>query len=166
MGKQLLIFFGKSGAGKDFVARLFEREFGYCWYDADIDLTPEMIHAIKHQLEFTVEMRTQYFEIIKLRIKGLLRTKEKIAITQGLFKNKNRHDLMEALPSAKWIWVDADTSIIEARVRQRNSLVTPEYAQKVNQYFEKPDFFCDKILNNQGEAEILTQALIIQYPGF
>ena len=162
MDKRILIFFGKTGAGKNFVAKLFAREFDYDWYDADIDLTPEMIYAIKHHLEFTVEMRGQYFEVVERRVKDLLRVAEKIVITQGLFKNINRHDLMKIFPLAKWIWVDAATSIIEARVCKRNNLVTPEYARQINEYFETPDFICYKILNNQSEAEILAQALWIE----
>ncbi len=162
MDKRVLIFFGKTGAGKNYVARVFEREFGYYWYDADIDLTQEMVHAIKHKLGFTAEMRARYFDIVKLRMKALLPTKKKIVVTQGLFKNLNRHELMEEFPTAQWIWVDAEQNIIEERIFKRNNIVTPEYARKINAYFEEPDFHCYKILNNKGKAEVLKQAQFIE----
>jgi gluconate kinase len=162
MDKQLLILFGKTGVGKNFVARLFERELGYYWYDADIDLTQEMLYAINHKLAFTAETRARYFEIVTKKIKSLLPTAEKIVVTQGLFKNINRHDLMQKFPWAQWIWVEAEQNVIEERVARRNSMVTPAYARKINAYFEKPDFRCHKILNNKDEFEVLKQALLIE----
>ncbi len=157
MEKRILIFFGKTGAGKDYVANLFAKEFGFYIYDADTDLTPEMIYAIKHQLEFTEEMRARYFEVVALRMNELLEINKKIVMTQGLFKNKNRHELMNIFPFAEWIWVEADENIIVERVLQRKSLVTLEYARKINKFFEEPDFSCYKLLNNLGEPELMAQ---------
>jgi hypothetical protein len=121
-----------------------------------------MIHAIQHKLKFTVEMRARYFNIVALRMKAFLPTGGKIAVTQGLFRNCNRHGLIQEFPLAKWIWVDAEQSVIEERISKRNSMVTPEYARKINAYFEEPDFHCYKILNNLDEKEVLNQALLIE----
>jgi gluconate kinase len=162
MDKRIFILFGKTGAGKNYVARVFEKEFGYHWYDADMDLTLEMVHAIQHKLEFTFEMRAQYFAIVKQRMKALLPTAKKLIVTQGLFKNMNRHDLMKEFPMAKWVWVDAAQNVIEERILKRNNIITPEYARKINTYFEEPDFHCYKIINNHGKTEILKQAELIK----
>ncbi len=35
MNKILLIFFGKAGAGKNYTAKIFEKELDYYFYDAD-----------------------------------------------------------------------------------------------------------------------------------
>jgi gluconokinase len=160
MERELLIFFGKAGAGKNFVAGIFEREFGYCFYDADQDLTQEMIGAIYNNQRFTDKMRDEYFEVVKIRVKELLKTKDKVVLTQGLFKNKHRFDLLKEFPFAKFVWIDADQSILESRIVARNDFITKEYAQKINSYFEEPEFVCSKIMNNDGEAEILRQALM------
>ncbi len=162
MDNRILMLFGKTGAGKNYLARFFEKEFGYYWYDADIDLTPEMVQAVKSKRAFTTEMRARYFDIVKLKIKALLPTEKKIVITQGLFKNINRHDLRKEVPMMRWVWVDAEPRVIEKRILKRNNMVTPEYARKINADFEEPDFQCDKIFNNQGETETLTQVRRIE----
>ncbi len=159
---RILMLFGKTGAGKNYLARFFEKEFGYYWYDADMDLTPEMVQAVKTKQAFTTEMRARYFDVVKLKIRALLPTEKKIVITQGLFKNINRHDLRKEFPTMHWVWVDAEQRVIEKRILKRNNMVTPEYARKINAYFEEPDFHCYKIFNNNGETGTLTQARQIE----
>ena len=156
--KRILIFFGKTGAGKSYTAKIFGQEFGYYLYDADLDLTVEMREAIETGQVFTAEMRTAYFEVIKEKTKALLKSNLKIALAQGFFKNRNRQEFMEEFPFAKFIWVDADDGILERRILRRNSSVTLEYARRINQLFETPDFNCEKIINNGGTEELLNEA--------
>ncbi|MGE5606460.1 MAG: AAA family ATPase, partial [Bacteroidota bacterium] len=150
MQKSLVIFFGKTGAGKSYAAKMFAEEFGYYFYDADLDLTDEMREAIVSGQVFTDGMRSRYFEIIQGKTKELLKLNLKVALAQGFFKNKNRSKFSEAFPFAKFIWVDADDLVLEQRILERNSSVTLEYARKINQLFEPPDFSCEKLFNNQG----------------
>lgn len=158
MEKRILIFFGKTGAGKSYIAKIFEKEFGYYFYDADLDLTVEMREAIVTGQVFTAAMRTTYFEVIKEKTKALLKSNLKIALAQGFFKNRNRQEFMEEFPFAKFIWVDADVGILERRILRRNSSVTLEYARRINQLFETPDFNCEKIINNGGTEELVNEA--------
>jgi shikimate kinase len=46
----LIILFGLSGSGKNYVGRILRDDFGFLFYDADTDLTPEMQDAIKRQM--------------------------------------------------------------------------------------------------------------------
>lgn len=162
MEKCLLVFFGKTGAGKSYTAELFAKEFGYCFYDADLDLTVEMRESIADSQVFTDEMRTMYFEKVKVKTKGLLKSNSKIALAQGFFKNKNRWEFIEAFPFAKFIWVDADDGILEQRILKRNSSVTLEYSRKINQLFETPNFNCEKIINNSGSEELVNEVRKIE----
>lgn len=136
MEKSLVIFFGKTGAGKSYAAKMFAEAFGYYFYDADLDLTVEMREAIAKGLVFSDEMRFKYFEVVKEKTKELLKLNLKVALAQGFFKNKNRSKFIEAFPFAKFIWVDADDVLLEQRILERNSSVTLEYARKINQIFE------------------------------
>lgn len=157
MEKHLLILFGKAGAGKNYVAKILERDFGYYFYDGDIDLSYEMITAIEKRLEFSDEMRTKYFNVIEKRIRELLVKKNRIVVAQGLFRNKNRNELNSQFPFAKFICIAADKSILETRVQRRNNIVTLEYARKINEFFEEPDFECYRIINNNGEQDVVNQ---------
>ncbi len=154
-GKMLVIFFGKTGAGKDYTAEILAKEFGFYHYDADSDLTAEMREAITNGLVFGDAMRSKYLEIVIEKTHKLLNVNLKVALTQGLFKNKHRWELMKAFPLAIFIWVDADDNTIEQRILERSSMVTLEYAHRINPLFETPDFRCEKIINNGGLEKLL-----------
>lgn len=154
MQKRLVIFFGKTGAGKNCTAELFARKFGFYFYDADQDLTEEMKEAIAAGRIFTDAMRDRYFEVIIEKTRELLGSHSRIALAQGLFKNKQRRSLMRAFPFAEFIWVDAVDNLIEERIVARNSRVTLEYARRINPLFEVPDFKCEKIINNGGFIDL------------
>ena len=157
MEKSLLIFFGKTGAGKSYAAKMFAENFGYYFYDADLDLTVEMREAIAKSLVFSDEMRFKYFEAVQEKTKVLLKLNHRVALAQGFFKNKNRSKFTQAFPFAKFIWVDAAEDVLEQRILGRNSSVTLEYARKINQIFEPPEFSCEKITNSQGPIELLNE---------
>ncbi len=161
MERQLWIFFGKAGAGKNYAARIFALAFNWHFYDADSDLTPEMLDAIRQRREFSDAMRDRYFAVVRARARELLEQHGKVALAQALFKNRNRQDFLDQFPCARFIWVDADRALLESRVLRRDNAVTLEYARKINAYFEMPDFDCYRVINNRGEQEILAQALAI-----
>jgi len=157
MNNKLLILFGKAGTGKNYVAKIIEKEYKFYFYDGDIDLTEDMITAIKDKKDFTDKMRDTYFEKIKNHISELLNNYNKIVFTQGLFKNKHRIELLREFPFAEFILIESDEDILIKRILKRNNYITTEYANKINKYFEKPNFSCKKITNNKGENEILRQ---------
>jgi len=67
----VIILFGLPGTGKTYVGKVFEKYFGYYFYDGDYDLTPEMKQAIKTKTVFTDQMRDVYFEKLISRIQDL-----------------------------------------------------------------------------------------------
>jgi gluconate kinase len=157
LNNKLFILFGKAGTGKNYVAKIIEKEFKFFFYDGDIDLTREMVIAIKDKKGFTEKMRETYYERIKNRISELLNTHNRIVFTQGLFKNKHRIEILREFPFAEFILIESDNEILNKRVAERNNVVTTEYANKINKYFEEPNFGCMKIINNLGTNEILMQ---------
>lgn len=154
MEEALVIFFGKTGAGKNYIAEMFAETYDYYFYDADQDLPDDMRAAIAEGRTFTDEMRSRYAEIIKDRIAALLEIYPRVAVAQGLFKNRQRHELLNRFSFAQFVWVDAEDQLIEERVKQRGNEVTLEYARKINPLFETPDFDCERILNNGSGEEI------------
>jgi len=158
MERSLVIFFGKTGAGKDYIARLFAEAFDYYVYDGDRDLPDDMRAAVAEGRTFTDAMRDRYAGIIRERIAGLLTIYPRVAVTQGLFKNRQRHALLKSFPFARFVWVDAEDGTIEKRVKARRSDVTLDYARRINPLFEIPDFDCEKICNEGGAEAILEKS--------
>lgn len=157
MKKRLLILFGKTGAGKSYAAKIFAQKFGFYLYDADRDLTAEMREAIANGLTFSDGMRNRYLEVLREKTAELLNSNSKVVLAQGLFKNKHRRILMKAFPFAVFVWVDADDQLIEERITERSGSVTLEYARRINSLFETPDFICEKVINNGGAKELVSE---------
>lgn len=157
INSRLLILFGKAGTGKNYVAKIIEKEYKFYFYDGDMDLTEDMIAAIKDKRDFTDKMRDAYFERVKNRIAELLNNYNKIVFTQGLFKNKHRIELLKEFPFAEFILIESDEELLSKRTTKRNNDITTEYANKINKYFEEPSFNYNKITNNFGENEIFLQ---------
>ena len=86
----------------------------------------------------------------------------KIILTQGLFKNRNRNSLMGKFRFARFVWIDAENEICEKRVSERKNEITKDYARRINEYFEIPDFKCFKLINNSDDREVLKQAYEIE----
>jgi replication-associated recombination protein RarA len=58
---QLIIVFGKSGAGKTFIGQQIGKSMGFHFYDGDSDLTQEVKEAISANEPFTPEMRDRLY---------------------------------------------------------------------------------------------------------
>jgi gluconokinase len=157
INNRLYILFGKAGSGKNYVAKIIVEECKFYFYDGDIDLTEDMITAIKNRKDFTDKMRDTYFERVRNRIAELLNNHNNIVFTQGLFKNKHRIELLKEFPFAEFILIESTEELLSKRIEKRNNYITTEYANKINRYFEEPNFICKKITNNLSEDEILMQ---------
>lgn len=155
---QLWIFFGQSGAGKSFVARVCAEELGFESYDGDRDLTPEMHRALREQRVFTPEMRAEFTTVLSRSIRERCidlahrnACTPGLAVAQGLFKARDRAQLQQSFPHARLIWVRAPAALIEARLSQRTGhLASTAYAQLVNGGFEPPAPGSD-VLDNDGD---------------
>lgn len=163
---RLWIFFGQSGVGKTFVARVCAEEFGFEQYDGDRDLTPQMLRALHEQQVFTPEMRAQFTSVlsrgIRERCLEATRTEEKrpgLAVCQGLFKVRDRNQLQLDFPAARLIWVRAADELIEARLRRRvGHVASNAYARLVNRGFEAPAPGSD-VLENDGDRTRVVEQL-------
>jgi gluconokinase len=163
---QLWIFFGQSGAGKSFVARVCAEEFGFEFYDGDLDLTPAMRAALSAQRVFTSEMRAEFVAVLVRRIRerssGLEHSQApRLAVSQGLFKTRDRERLQSQLPTARLIWVRASEALIEVRLLRRTEHVASrEYARLVNSGFEPPGpNEPSDVLDNDGDRARVVQHL-------
>jgi gluconate kinase len=159
---QLLFLFGKSGAGKSFVARICAEELGFQAYEGDQDLTPEMQEAIAEQRPFTPEMRSRFAVVLGERVAAacaeLAMDHPGIAVSQGLFKEQQRSGLARRFPSASWIWVRAEDETLHARLAKRaGHAASASYAERINVGFEPPTLAHDVIDNDHDRANVVQQ---------
>lgn len=153
----LLFVFGSPGAGKTYVGRVLHEEFNYYSYEADDDLTEEMIKAIQEERLFTDEMRERYFKIIIKKLSSLIQQHKNVVATQALIKEINRKQILQALPQTQFLHVSADISNITQRLKLRGDWVSIEYANKIRAIFEAPEIPHSNIDNNRDKQHVMQQ---------
>ncbi|HIF9431289.1 TPA: shikimate kinase [Photobacterium damselae] len=158
----VLFLFGLSGAGKSYVGDVIGQHSGWHVYHADEDLTQEMRRVISEQKPFTEQMRDDFFVKIVSRIKQLQKQHKKIVVTQGAYKNKHRHYLLQSIDDLELIMVSASDSLIHKRLEHRHNGISNQSAAAIKHVFETPNHLAHVIENNEG-AEFIIQQLNALY---
>lgn len=154
----IIILFGLSGAGKNFVGELLQNEFGYYYWDADQALSEEMQQHITQKKAFTQSMRDELVHIVINKIAQLKPLYPNVVISQALYKEQNRAQLQKAYPDIKMFYVQANSDLITQRLMKRNGLVNVHYAKKIAVNFEIPQQ-PDAIIRNNGDAAAIIDQL-------
>ena len=153
----IIILFGLSGTGKNFIGNLFASHFDFHFWDADEALTDEMRKAIANKKLFTQTMRDKLTGIMITYIQQLTTRYPDIVIAQALYKEKNRLQLQQAFPDAQFYWVKTDNSIIIQRKTSPAAVVDIEYANRMASNFEEPKLPHRVLINNDDKVSIINQ---------
>jgi gluconate kinase len=155
----IFVLFGLPGAGKTFVGRVLGEKFGFYVYEADQDLPVEMRRRLERALPVTDVMRDEFFGNIVKRVKSLRKKHSRIVVTQTFIKEKYRRFFLQEIPNARFILVDADNAVREARLRGRKEFpLDGEYGRQMVEMFEEPKIAHDLIVNNiEGKGEVPRQ---------
>ena len=153
----LLILFGTAGAGKNYVGEILSQHYGFYFYDADDDLTPGMISAIESRMAIDPNTRNEYFDVIIEKTKQIRVQHEKLAVSQAMIYDENRHQVLKALPDARFIYIKADPEQIDKRILERNDWVDVDYARKIRDHLEEPTLRHFVLDNNKGKEHVTNQ---------
>lgn len=134
-----LILFGPTGAGKTYIGKLLQKEFGWYFYDGDSDLTPEMKKALNSMKVITDKMRQKFItRVINTTVK-LASQHNHIAVAQTFIKDKYRRRLLKKLPLARFVLIKTQEERRHERRRQRADYPWDEsYVKKMDSIFEAP----------------------------
>lgn len=153
----LLFVFGSPGVGKSYVGRILRDEYRFFCYEADEDLSEEMIEAIRLQRIFTEKMRADFFSAVIKKTASLCKIHSNVVVTQALIKEANREQIASALPETQFIHVTANDNNTNTRLKLRSDWVSVEYANKIRAIFEAPRLPHIEIDNNHDEQHIINQ---------
>ena len=155
---QLIITFGLPGVGKTYVGKILEDQFGFFFYDGDMELTERMKVAIKQKTPFTDDMRDEFFERLIDKIQELSRIHAKLVVAQTFIKEKYREQLIEKISHAQFILVKADDRVREKRLLRRSEYpLDIEYSRQMVHNFEMPQISHAVIMNNEEGTEHIEQ---------
>lgn len=154
----LLTIFGIPGAGKTFVGRVLQEEFGFTFHDADHDLPDDMRRALEQKQPVTDAMRDEFFKRITATTTRLRHEHTNLAIAQTFLKEKYRRRFLDTFPDAKFILVRSDPSLIETRFAQRRSyLIDKDDALQMAARFDPPQIEHRVVENLYGRTEVIAQ---------
>ncbi len=152
----LIILFGTTGAGKTFIGRLLEKEFGYHFYDGDVDLTEEMKTALHSMQPINDAMRHRFISHLIKSIMALAKQYPNLVVAQTFIKEKYRLRLLKKLPEAKFVLVNAQTELRYQRRRDRADYPwDDEYVRKMDAIFETPEIPFQTITNDSNGTKNL-----------
>jgi gluconate kinase len=157
--KNLLVVFGKPGAGKSFIAEIFRDTYGYSIHNSDDDLPKDMKRALQNTLPITDTMRKQFLKKIIESTQTLTKQHIKLIIDQTFLKEFMRVVFLENFPNAQFVLVESDDKTREDRYMKRNyfNLGLP-YLRHMSKLFEAPQIPHLTIYNNnEGTKEIELQ---------
>lgn len=153
----LIYLFGLPAAGKNYVGQVLADEFGYTFYDGDLDLTPEMRDAVREGRPFTEAMRDRFYTLLIDRITELRPAHPDLAFCQATFKEHHRERIAAAHPDVIFVLVEADEAVRVARLSRGNNPVTVEYARLIAAFFEPPRHPHFVITNNEERDDVVRQ---------
>jgi gluconokinase len=157
-------FFGQIGAGKSSLGAAAARAWGIPFHEGDEDLPPSVIAAIKERRPFTDALRDEFAAVLADRISHLGQRHPQFILAQGLFYNRQRRALLARHPDLRFVWIRAQTPILEDRVSRRSHpLADLAYARLANPHFEVPNIPHDVLENNGTEQEGLEKLSKILY---
>jgi len=161
---EILFFFGLAGAGKTYVGHLVGSLAGWMVYDADEDISDDMKCALAHHQPFTESMRAEYFPRIAKKILLLHQQYGRLVVTQGVYKQQYRDELMVLIPAMEMLCVSSSTDILQQRLMLRSQGISLDSAHALIADFEipTPDI---RIIHNDGDDENIVQQLNTYYAG-
>ena len=153
-----LYLFGLPAAGKNYVGQVLAEEFGYTFYDGDLDLTDELRDAVRNGRPFTDPMRDRFYAALVARIAELRRAHADLAFCQATFKERHRAQMAAAFPDVVFVLVEAGEAVRLARLALGGNPVTVDYAQRIAAFFEPPQH-AHFVIHNEGSREEVVRQL-------
>ncbi len=147
-----LYLFGLPAAGKNYVGQVLAEEFGYTFYDGDLDLTDELRDAVRDGRPFTDPMRDRFYAALVTRIAELRHDHPDLAFCQATFKERHRAQMAAAFPDVVFVLVEAGEAVRLARLAVGGNPVTVDYAQRITAFFEPPQHV-HFVIHNEGSRE-------------
>lgn len=153
----IFILYGPPGSGKNFVAEWLVRDYGFYFYDADMDLTDDMKQCLFEKHPFTQVMRDNFFKIVIKKMRKLIKIYPNLVMAQAISRERNRAQLSKAFSAAKFVHIDANYNIMLKRLVARGDLVSPDWVDRLFkiQQPSNPEHY--RIDNNKDIAHLQQQ---------
>ena len=156
----MIILFGPTGAGKTYIGKLLQKNFGFYFYDGDADLTDQMKEALKQMKPITEAMRDRFFERLFDSIDKLSRRHAKLVVAQTFIKEGYRKQLLSRYPQAKFILIKTKPLIRYRRRQIRADYPWDEtYVKKMDALFQAPQIPHQVLTNDSNGPAPLLAAL-------
>ena len=165
----IYFLFGKTGSGKSYIGKLLEK-LNIIHIDGDKHITPRMLDCLIEDEQMTPEMIDEYVNVL---IDVIKTQKEKtpeqgFVVSQAMYLDKYRLKLLNAIPELKFVMIDVAPTVREhfltRRFQNKESKVSPRYANEMDKFFETPSHEIIRFENNQAADDVLIEQIHEKMP--
>lgn len=164
----IYFLFGQTGTGKSYVGELLE-ERGFYHLEGDKHITSAMREYLQCGQQMTREMIQEFVrELIKVIQAEQQSQGEPFIVSQAMYVDQYRNQILAAVPDVKFVWVKSDPEQRQQRVLERftkkESRVDVEYAREMEQFFENPTHPVTILDNSACQDEELSERICAAMP--
>lgn len=165
----IYFLFGKTGSGKSYIGRLLER-LDIIHIDGDKHITQRMLDCLIEDEQMTPEMIDEFVDVL---IDVINTQKEKtpqqsFALSQAMYLDEHRLKLLNAIPELKFVLINVAPKLrerfITSRFQNKESKVSLQYANEMDEFFESPSHELIVFENNQQADEALIEQIHEKMP--
>ncbi|WP_454781737.1 hypothetical protein [Legionella sp. WA2022007384] len=165
----IYFLFGKTGSGKSYIGKLLEK-LNIIHIDGDKHITPRMLDCLIEDEQMTPEMIDEYVNVL---IDVIKTQKEKnpeqgFVVSQAMYLDKYRLKLLHAIPELKFVLIDVAPTVrahfLTRRFQNKESKVSPRYANEMDKFFENPSHQIIPFENNQAADDVLIEQIHEKMP--
>lgn len=157
-----VVLFGIPGAGKTFVGRTLQDEFGFRFHDADHELPDNMRAALAMKQPVTDDMRNRFFEKVTQKVSELRSAGCPVAIAQTFLKDRYRRAMLATFPDTLFILVESRPELIVERFdRRADYLIDVNDALQMAARFEPPTIPHHIVQNDGTRGDVVAQLSVL-----
>ena len=122
---QTVVIMGVSGCGKSAVATGVARQLGWRAVDADDLHTPEAVAKMRAGQALTDDDRAPWLDRVGALLAAAGAAQRGVLVACSALRRSYRDRLRTACPSVRFLFLDGDRAVIEARMAQRRDHYMP-----------------------------------------
>lgn len=122
---QIVVIMGVSGCGKSVVATGVARQLGWRAVDADDLHTPEAVAKMRAGEGLSDDDRAPWLDRVGALLAAAGAAQSGVLVACSALRRSYRDRLRTACPSVRFLFLDGDSAVIEARMAQRRDHYMP-----------------------------------------
>jgi carbohydrate kinase (thermoresistant glucokinase family) len=121
----VLVVIGAAGAGKTTVGRALAAALGWRFVEGDDLHSPAHVEQMRQGIPLSDEDRAPWLQRVRDAIEESIRSRTPTVVACSALRRRYRELLGHGLPSVRFVFLDADATVLRARLESRTGHFMP-----------------------------------------